>query len=399
MSFAAFAKSIAGYHCHTCFMEQSFAEFLRSQASHGNRREHIKCPSGFKACQSHIIEGFHQILPSFVISLTHCPYIAVAKIIIPQGFNGAILAHGWGTHDDVSMYLIDDFHQFLRTSRVAQTPACHGERLCKAVEHHCPFLHAFHRSNRNMIFAAISQFRVNFIGNHQQVVFDANRGNPFQVFPFHDGTGGVIGIRQNQRLCFGCNSRFQFFGHEFEVVFRFCSHHHRHPMLQLDSWFICHIGRFHHKHFVSRFQNGTQCHVNGFGCADGAKNLVCVIIQIKAAFQIMGNFLPQFGHAPVGGISCFAFRQRIHGSFPHTFRCFEIRFPNAKGNDVVHGSYNIKKFPNSGRRQNRHMFCCKISHFYTFSFVIIISPDTGHRFLAVPARVLCPVPKWSFLFL
>ena len=109
------------------------------------------------------------------------------------------------------MDLGDSCDHISRAAGIADSPAGHGESFGEAVQYQGAFFHAWQSCEGIMFFAAVYQFAVDLIADHEQVMFFHDLSNWFIVFFAHDTAGWVVWIWQQQHFGVWCDFLFQFF--------------------------------------------------------------------------------------------------------------------------------------------------------------------------------------------
>ena len=127
--------------------------------------------------------------------------------------------------DGVLMNLHHRVGERRRGAGVADAPAGHRERLRKAVQEDAALAHAGQRRDADVLRAVVGQLAVDFIGEHDEIVLDAE---PRRSFPAPRGVCvapvGLHGKLSISTFDARCDFRLQRFGGEPEVVFRACRH-------------------------------------------------------------------------------------------------------------------------------------------------------------------------------
>ena len=101
-----------------------------------------------------------------------------------------------------------------------------------------------------MALPVVCQFGINFIGYHEQVLFQDYFCNFFQFLFFHDGTRGVVGEGENENLGPVCNLLQKLFRGQLELVLFLQLNGHRHAVRQGDTRHIGHIAGLGNQYLI-----------------------------------------------------------------------------------------------------------------------------------------------------
>ncbi len=205
------------------------------------------------------------------------------------------------------------------------------------------------------MFLTIDKPVIDFIGDHDQVVFFCNFGDGFQIFTFGNRAGGVIGVTQQDG--FGPGSD-RFFDHGWvwlEIILHGCVDFDRFPARQSDLCLVGDKTRCGDDDFVPGVKQSREGEIEGFRDAHGYDNLVDgVIMHAIALSQVLRNSCTQFHNALVGSVMSLALSEGLHPGFNDRLGRGEVRLTNPEGDDIFHGGGNIEEFPDSGRFQVDH---------------------------------------------
>ena len=142
-----------------------------------------------------------------------------------------------------------------------------------------------------------------------------------------------------------------------ELILLLQFNRYRYTIRQNDARQIRNICRLWDEYLISRIEHGTQCHIDALASADGHENLMHrIIFQLKAALQIMRDLLTQLLQTGIGRIKGPPLFQCVNTFIADMPRGIKVRLTNAKRNDIIHFTYNIKKLPDAGRLNRRYFF-------------------------------------------
>ncbi len=160
--------------------------------------------------------------------------------------------------------------------------------------------------------------------------------------------GGVGRIRQHQYLCLVRQNGEQLLGAQTEFVVGGELNGHRNAGCQRHHGPITHKAGLWNQHLVPGIDQAADGAVNALTAAHGDENLlVIVIMQVKPAAEIIGDFPAHIGHTGIRSILCKALFQRVNAGVTDMPGGGKIRFANAQGNGVGHVLQNVEELPNA----------------------------------------------------
>ena len=238
----------------------------------------------------------------------------------------------------------------LGTAGITKPPACHGISLGETIDQNGTIPHARKGCDGDMLIA-VSQFGINLIGDHEQVMlFDQGRDG-LEILTCHDGTCRVIRERQDQNLGLFCNGFFQFRCRQAELIFSLQFNDHRFRTCQDCAGLIGYIGRLRDQHLFPfpGIDHGTQCQVDGFGTTHCYQHFFLrLIADADPSLQIIADLRTQLHQTGIGGIKGASFFQGINTLIPDMPGRIKVRFAHAKGNGIRHFRHKVKKLTNPG---------------------------------------------------
>ena len=276
------------------------------------------------------------------------PHLLHRLRAVAQRFQRRFLRHRRRAHDRILVNLhhrVDDLPR----------PAGVTHRLRKTVQENRPLPHSRQRRDRNM-FAFIQQFGVDFVGQYDQVVFNRNLGDLFQIFAGHHRAGRIAREIQQQRPAFRRDLTKQNLRIECKTVLRISFDHHGHAVRHADFSRIRHKTRLSVNHFIARIHQCAHRDIQRLADADGDDALVFrIVFDVVILLHIAADFPAQRRSAEVGGIAGMPFFQRKNSGFPDGPRRGEIGFPDAETDHVVHRIDQIEKAADAALGQSLDM--------------------------------------------
>ena len=198
------------------------------------------------------------------------------------------------------------------------------------------------------MLSAISQFRVDLIGQHQDISIPQNFRNRLQIFSGHNAAGGIVRIGQDQHLCAFCDMGTQFLRCQLELVFQLGGDRNCYTVHQFHDRFIANERRLYDQNFISRIDGCTNRKIDCLRTAHCNQCFVFrMISQVVLAVQIMTDLFSQICHTGIGSVHhAFPF-QTVHGSFSYCPRCLKVRLSDTQTDHTLHHGSQIEKFPDT----------------------------------------------------
>ena len=312
-----------------------------------DRGEDVERAFRFETVQAHVAEPLdHQAAP-FVILGDHA--VAAGPSLLQRFHSGDLGGDGGAEHGE----LMDFGH---RTDEVgvaqgvADSPAGHGIGLGEAVQQDGAVAHSRQRGETG-VYAVIGQIGVDLVGYYDEIVFFSELGDSSQVFPGHDGSGGIIRIADQQGFGPGRQRRRQLIDRHAELVLAARADAHRLAAGQRDAGLVGNVAGFRHQHFVTGREDGAHGEIQRLADADGDERLAFRIVDHAViGFNHFGDFLPQFQQAVIRGVGGVAALQAVHAAFPDMPGRDEIRLADAERNDAAHFGDDVEEAPDARRR-------------------------------------------------
>ncbi len=216
----------------------------------------------------------NQITPSLIVGHPHPFDFAFAVL---QRLNRGILAIGGRAHDSVLMNLHHLLCDCPGPADIAQPPSGHRKSFRESVDYQRSLFHSRKRGYRCM-GGSISQFRIDFIRQHEDVMFLHHFRDRLQIFFCHDCPRGIIGVGKNQYLCSWRNGLFQFLCRQLKFIFLLKGYYDGLSVRQYCTGKIGYITGLWDQHFISRIQHSPQGYVDPFAASHRHHDFRCRII-------------------------------------------------------------------------------------------------------------------------
>ena len=215
--------------------------------------------------------------------------------------------------------------------------------LGEAVDHHGALIHIGEVGHGHVVLA-VGELGVNFVGDHHDIGAPQHIGNGLQIGAAHDAAGGVGGEGQHQHLGLGGDGRLELLGGETELVLRLQLHIHRHAARHLGEGAVAHERGHGHDDLVAGIEQTAQGQVDGLAAAHGDQDLLgVVVVQVKAAAEIVGDLPPQLQHTGVGGVLGVAPLQGVDTRVPDVPGGDKVGLTDAQGDGVGHLLQDVEK--------------------------------------------------------
>ena len=215
-------------------------------------------------------------------------------------------------------------------------------------------MHSFNRSDRTVGNLTKGELGVDLVGNNENVRVAQNRGNGFKVCLFHNGTRGVAGVGQNERLGARCNGSFELLCGQLKGVFCLGFNNDGLATAKSGDGLVANVTGLGNNDFIAGGSDCADAGVNGFGAANGYENFAHRVIgNAVFSFDVVADFLAQDLKAAVRCIAGLASLKREDARLANFPRGGKIRLANTQGDNVLHGVCNVKEFTNA-RRLNTH---------------------------------------------
>ncbi len=176
-------------------MQQFEGELGTGEAGAGNVREHVEGAERFEAGKAHVIKAANDEVAAEFVLASHRGDVAFAML---ESLDSGVLRHGVGAEDGVLVHLHHGIGQRGRSACIADAEARHGKGLGEPVQEDGSFAHPWKRGDGDVFCVVVGELRVDFVGQDDEVVFDAERGDAFELFARLSGSGGVTGEVHHQ---------------------------------------------------------------------------------------------------------------------------------------------------------------------------------------------------------
>lgn len=177
-------------------MQQFEGELGTGEAGAGDVREDVEGAERFEAGEAHIIKAADDEVTAEFVLASHRGDIAFTVL---ESLDGGVLSHGVGAENGVLVHLHHGIGQRCRSACVADAEARHREGFGEPVQEDGSFAHPWQGGDGDVFCVVVSELRVDFVGQDDEVVFDAERGDAFELFACLSGSGGITGKVHHQR--------------------------------------------------------------------------------------------------------------------------------------------------------------------------------------------------------
>ena len=216
-------------------------------------------------------------------------------------------------------------------------------------------MHAGQAGDAGMAFLGIGQLGIDFVADHDEVVFHKHVAQALQQRAIQHRAGGVVGIGQNHGLGAGRHGGGQRFGHQGKAVLLAGGHGHGHAARKHHARRVADVAGFGDEHLVAGVHQHAQAKVNTFAGPDRHQNfLLGVVGQVVAVLHIAGDFLAQAERAPVARVGGFAVQEAVDGRVADMVGRDEVRLAHAQRDRAGHGGGHVEELADAalGHRQN-----------------------------------------------
>ena len=249
----------------------------------------------------------------------------------------------------------------LGSCSIAESCAGHRVGLGEAVHDDGSFLHAGEGRDGDEGLAGPVQFSVHFVGDAEDVVFDADLRQRLHVLVVSDAAGGVgreVDQHQLRLRGDGCADRF---GVEHKAVFledldpyRLAAQHDDHAVVRS----VAGVGD---DDFVTDVQRGFQCQQQSGGAADRDDHFVQAIAEASVRIGL-GDGFSQGKNTGVGRVEGFASVQGFLHGVGDVLRRNEVGLAETEGQHVVVLVAHADELTDDRSRSVGTLFRHEISH-------------------------------------
>jgi hypothetical protein len=290
--------------------------------------------------QPDFIEPAHNVIAAAMVLIAHFFHPVLAA---HERFDGAFLADDRGAHHGVLMHLHHRFDERRRAAGVADAPAGHRERLGKTVQKNRAFLHAGQARDAD-VFAFKREFGINFVAEDEQIFFDGELRDGFELRAVAGAAGGIARQIQHEQLAAGLPRGDQRFSGEREIILGKRRHGNRLAVRERDARMITHVARLVKHHLVAGIDQCADSNINRFGHTDRDDDFVLgPVADVEIVFDVTIDGAAQFDEAKVRGVVRLAFFQRVNRRFANMPGRVKIRLADAERDHVLHLRDDFKK--------------------------------------------------------
>ena len=270
MSAATLAEARARHDGDLVLFQQPDGEFLLGEPGRADIRERVERAARHVAGEAGGVEASDYQVAAAMVLLAHPQHLGPA---VAQRLERGVLGDDRRAQHGVLVHLHHGVDQRCRTAGIADAPAGHREGLRKAVEEDRPLRHA--RQARDARMRALEgELRVNLIGQHEQVLLAAERGDFLQLLPRARAAGRIARQVEHQDLGARLPGGPQRLGRERKAVLGIGWHRDPLPVRQRDAGKIAHVARLVIHDLVTRIDERPAGEIERLADADRHDDLV-----------------------------------------------------------------------------------------------------------------------------
>ena len=218
-----------------------------------------------------------------------------------------------------------------------------------------------------MVLLLVAELSVDLVRQDENVLLLHDLRDFPKVLLLHDGTGGVVGEGQHQKLRPVGELLQQLLRGQPEFVLLLQLDDDRHTARHPGTGHIGHIARLRNQHLITRIQHDPHGHVNGLGAADGHHGFLHgIIVHAVLPLHIGGNLLPQLPETRIGGIEGASLLQGMNALLPDMPGSIKVRLAHAQRDGILHFRHNIEELPDAAGLYIYNGIVQGISHGDTF---------------------------------
>ena len=120
-------------------------------------------------------------------------------LFVLQCGEGGVLRNARGAQGDFLVAADEYVQKILARRDIADTEAAHRVALGERLNRDRALPHAGKARNRDMLVSIVQNALIGFIGDNNDVVFDADLAQPLEASSVHHRTGRVTGGREHEK--------------------------------------------------------------------------------------------------------------------------------------------------------------------------------------------------------
>ena len=160
------------------------------------------------------------------------------------------------------------------------------------------------------MLSGVSQFAVDLIREHIQIILNDDIRDCFQIALLHHSARRVVGIGKDQDLGPGCDRSAQFLGFKAELILILERNDDRHAVCQDRAGLIGYIGGLRDQNLVSLIDHRAEHQINSLRAADRDQDLADRIIgDPLRSPHISSDLFPELFQSRVGSVERASFFQ------------------------------------------------------------------------------------------
>ena len=247
------------------------------------------------------------------------------------------------------MDLVDDVDDGLGSTDVSEPPARHSEGFGETADDNCALSHALERGDGAEFDAVVDQLAVDLIREDDEVVFEDDGGEFFEVALLHDRAGGVVGERDEDGFGAGGDRLLDLLHIELELVLDVALDADGSRARKGNEGGIAHEARLGDEHFIAGGAHRSERGVESLGRADGDDDLACgIVAYADEAVEIFGDGFAQLHETGVGGVLGLAVEDAVDRRLAERAGGDEVGLADAQGDAVLPGGCDLEELPDAG---------------------------------------------------
>jgi hypothetical protein len=335
------------------FAQEADRKFFRGKPSRFDAGKSVEASAWEMARQAHLVEGVDDEIAAHAVLVAHFNSVRFA---VENCFGGGFLADDARAKHRVLMNLHHRFDQLRRTAGVTDAKASHRIGFGKPMQENRAFAHAGKAGDAGVL-AFEREFRINFVGQDQQIVTKDHVGNLQQIRARHCAASWIRREIQHDRFASWRDDGFDRLGGDGEIIFGFARNRDWNPIGECDARRITDVTRLVINNFVARITNSAQSNIERFADANCNNDLRLRIVgDVEILLDHRGDGFAQFRKAEIRSVSRAAVFERVNGRFANVPRRDEIGFAHAERNDALLALNDVEEFADARARDFANSF-------------------------------------------
>ncbi len=202
----------------------------------------------------------------------------------------------------------------------------------------------------------VGELGVNLVGDDEQVVLAADRGDLLQFRTGHDAAGGIAREVHQQHFGPRRDRGTKRVGTQLELVFLTRADRHGLAMRERNARAVGDVARLVIKHLVAGIDHRAQRKIEAFGNAHRDENLRRRIVsQAVIGRDVLRDRFPQLHQAEIGRVAGLAAFERVDRRFADMPRGDEVGLADAERNDALHRLHDLEEVTDARARDIAHV--------------------------------------------